>query len=759
VDPRAPEAEPVSGSARIDLQLSQKRIGAAFVDTLEARKRLARVRSDYLIIERSKFSRARSLWLILKSLLGLSSKRDAFAAISHSDGLAASSGNLELPSEAGLMSLDDVVAAFSRRSVVSASESPTVSIVIPVYDHIDVTLRCLFSIAATWFDSLRVEIIVVDDGSTDGTAAVLNKIPGITVLSNGINEGFVRSCNRGASIARGQYLCFLNNDTEVRNAWLDYLVVTAASHPNVGAVGSKLLYPDGRLQEAGNIVWRDGSAWNYGRGEDPEDPLFNFVREVDYSSGASLLVRSDFFRNVGGFSPEFSPAYYEDVDLCFALRQRGYKVLYDPRSQVVHHEGVSSGTDTSAGTKRFQEINRFKFVQRRREQLDSHFENDAANVYRAARRLPERPGVMVVDSYVPRYDREAGSARMFEIVKIVNRLGFRVVFMPDNFSRIEPYTSELQGLGVEVLHHVAQGRSPQARFEEALRRIDIAWISRPELFEKWAAHFRERGIPVVYDTVDLHHVRLRRQAVLEGNRDDESWKAVEAMELSCALAAKATVTVSVQEKETLEAAGIRNVTVVPTIHDPKIGSREFSASSGLLFIGGYRHAPNVDAVNWLCSEIMPLVWREHPELKLTLLGDDPPPAIAALASARVAVPGFVSDVAPYFMSHRLFVAPLRYGAGHKGKIGQSLSYGLPVVTSSIGAEGFNLRDSDDYLHAETAFEFAKAIVRLYSDPALWSKLSENALLALRPFSSEVATDAIFRLMESVAQGEPVLTRK
>jgi O-antigen biosynthesis protein len=428
--------------------------------------------------------------------------------------------------------------------------------------------------------------------------------------------------------------------------------------------------------------------------------------------------------------------------------------VYEPRSEVVHHEGISSGTDTSAGVKRFQDVNKPKFVRLWRSELEAHFANDAAAVYRAARRLQPGPTILVIDSYVPRHDREAGSARLFEIVKILVRSKYRVLFMPDNFARIEPYTSELQGLGVEVIYHVPGSRSPQARFEEVLSQVDVAWISRPELFEKWSVHLQERDVPVIYDTVDLHHVRLRRLADLQGMGDDRSWKAVQAMEIECALRADATVTVSMQERDALEAGGVRNVAVVPTIHDPKItAARSFSGSAGLLFIGGYRHAPNVDAVVWLCKEIMPLVWRRLPDVQLTLLGDDPPPAVTALGSSRVSVPGFVRDVESYFLSHRAFVAPLRYGAGHKGKIGQSLSYGLPVVTTQIGAEGFNLRDGQDYLRAETAGEFAEAMLRLYSEQTLWSRLSENALAAIRPFSTEAVTDSILNVFESVARRE------
>lgn len=164
--------------------------------------------------------------------------------------------------------------------------------------------------------------------------------------------------------AFGDYLVFLNNDTEVRKGWLKALLDTFENNDDCGAVGCKLVYPDGKLQEAGGIIFSDGSGWNYGRGMDPNDPKFNFVREVDYCSGAALMVRKDLWDQIGGFDDRFAPAYYEDTDLCFEIRRRGYKVYYQPKSVVVHHEGVTAGTDITSGFKRYQLINREKFYEK-----------------------------------------------------------------------------------------------------------------------------------------------------------------------------------------------------------------------------------------------------------------------------------------------------------------------------------------------------------------------------------------------------------
>ncbi len=215
------------------------------------------------------------------------------------------------------------------------------SIIIPVFGELQYTLECLLSIARYTSD-VSYEVIVVDDCSADNTPTTVPKVKNIVYLRNETNLGFIRSCNRGASEARGKYLIFLNNDAQVTSGWLSTLIETFHLHSRVGAVGPKVLYPDGRLQEAGAMVNRDGTSTLIGLFDDPQLARFNSLREVVYCSGVCLLVEKEVFLKLGGFDESFAPAYCEDCDLSFRLRRVGLRVIYNPDSVIYHHLSVTA---------------------------------------------------------------------------------------------------------------------------------------------------------------------------------------------------------------------------------------------------------------------------------------------------------------------------------------------------------------------------------------------------------------------------------
>lgn len=623
---------------------------------------------------------------------------------------------------------------------IASSDDPLVSIIIPAYNQFAYTFNCLESLSVNLSSDLAYEIIIVNDASTDDTLEQLaTLVKGIKVLTNAENSGFIRSCNYGASQAKGQYLYFLNNDTRILENCLESLLKLIVNNPQVGAVGSKLIYANSKQQEAGGIIWNSADGWNYGRLDSPDEPEYNYVRPVDYCSGASLLVPTELFKQLGGFSQDFIPAYYEDTDLCFAIRELGYQVLYQPQSNVIHYEGITSGTDLSSGIKQYQVINQTKFREKWSKVLTKHLDNDANNVPKAARRLQGNPTILVIDSYVPLYDRESGCVRLLNILKLLLNLGYSVIFFPDNGYPEQPYTSVLQQLGIEVIYGTAQRYNLEEKLIKYLPLIDGVWLCRPELCDKYMDLIRlKTKVPIIYDTIDLHFLRLKRQKdYLDPSYQNTSWswETYQKLELNYANQAEATVVVTEDEKQVLSSLGVKNVWVIPNIHEEISLSEKvaFDQRSGLVFIGSYNHPPNIDAVKWLCLEIMPLVWASRPDITVNLLGSNLKDEVKELASDQVVVTGYVPEVEPYFQKSRVFVAPLRFGAGMKGKIGQSLSLGLPTITTKIGAEGMGLIDHQDVLIADTAEEFAQAVIELYDNRELWQKLADNSLETIKRY--------------------------
>ena len=615
------------------------------------------------------------------------------------------------------------------------------SIVIPVSERIEDTFRCLRSLLRE-VDFSDAEVIAVDDASADETARVLAHFEGfVRVIRNERGLGPAGSRNRGAEAARGRFLVFLGNDTAVAPGWLGNLLDTAERDERVGAVGSMLVGPNGRIREAGAVVWRTGEAVEYGRGKSAEDRRFGFAREADFCSGAALLVRRELFERLGGFDRRYESATYADADLCFGLRAHGHKVVYQPLSRAVRHE------DEAGGFEQFPTPDRERFREKWREALErEHHPPDAGLLTRAADRRAG-PYLFVFDDHVPSPDRDAGSARMAFILRTLAEWA-RPVFVSLSRQTRTHYEQLLWKDGVET--------ASAADFRRLLgeREFRAAVLSRPPVAEALLKTIRRADprVKIIYDMVDAHFVRLARESELTGDagvaREAARYRRVEA---ELARAADLVWYASAADKEAVEeiAPGARGA-VVPTIHRPRPRGLPFAEREGLLFVGNFRHRPNADAVRHFVEEIFPLVRAEIPGARLLLVGDHAPPDIQAYASEEVRLLGYVRDLDPLMESARVFVAPLRFGAGINGKIGESMAYGLPVVTTPTGARGMNFT-GDEALVADTPEAFAAAVARLYQDAALWQTLADRGRLHVeRHFSPEAVRPVINDSLKSLA---------
>ncbi len=634
-------------------------------------------------------------------------------------------------------------------------DRPDASIVIPVYNKWEYTAACLRSLAETPCRA-AFEVIVVDDQSSDETAARLAGIEGLVHLRNEKNLGFVGSCNRGAEQARGRFVVMLNNDTQVIEGWLDALLATFERFPDTGLAGARLVYPDGSLQEAGGIVFSDGSGWNYGRGDDPERPEYRFVREVDYCSGACIAIPTTLFRELDGFDPRYAPAYYEDTDLAFRIRERGLQVRLQPAATIVHHEGVTSGTDLASGTKRFQAVNRKKFLERWRSELERQPEpivdpGDQREIRRARDyRLAGR--VLIIDAYTPEPDQDSGSLRLRYLLTCFRDLGYRVTFLPDNRAHAGRYTRDLQQSGVEAVYDPWTG-SPQRFFAERGAEFDFVMISRHYVASRYLNLLR-RHCPqarFLFDTVDLHYLREERLADLENSLSLRRAAAqTRRSELAVIEAADATLVVSPAEQAVLrEAAPEARVHVISNVHEVVGSRRPFAERKDIFFVGGYQHPPNVDAARWFVGQVWPLIRAELPDVEFHLIGSKAPDEVRSLHGEGVTFHGFVEDLEPWLDGCRISVAPLRYGAGIKGKVNLSMSRGQPVVATSIAVEGMLATAGQEILVADTPEQFAAEVVRLYRDEALWNRVSTQGVENVRRyFSVETARLGLQELLGS-----------
>jgi GT2 family glycosyltransferase/glycosyltransferase involved in cell wall biosynthesis len=621
---------------------------------------------------------------------------------------------------------------------------PDVSIIIPVYGQLGYVLNTLDSLLSHTARA-TAEIILVDDASPDQSGQVLPKLRGVRYRRQPANAGFIAACNAGAKMAKGKHLVMLNSDTRVVPGWLDALLDSFTLFPGAGFVGSKLCYPDGSLQEAGGIIWRDGHCWNYGRNDDPNRPHYSYARQVDYVSGASIMVPTELWRRLGGFDAHFSPAYCEDVDLCLRIIQAGHEVWYQPQSKVVHYEGKTSGTDTSTGTKAYQVVNTNKVYLRWRENLERHRPRGEAPYFERERSVRRR--ILVVDASAPTPNQDAGSVQTVLGLQVCRLAGYKTHFVPEDNWLFQPgYITDLQRAGIECAY------APyDLGFANYIRRygrlFDAVIVYRMSVLERLLSDIRTHApqAALLFHLADLHYLRRRREAELEGSAAGlEEADAIKTREFALIRAADCTITHSPVEAEILaDELPEAPVTVWPLMQEFYGTTAPFAARRDICFLGGYRHPPNIDAVRYFVAEIFPLLRRSEPDLRFIIAGANPSREVTDLAGDGVEVTGMIEDLRDLFDRTRVFVCPLRVGAGVKGKVMSALSYGLPIVSTPIGVEGAQLIEDTHVLIADTPAAFARKTLKLYHDKTSWNALSRaGQALIQEKFSTTMGQEAL-----------------
>ncbi len=664
----------------------------------------------------------------------------------------------DFPNSAEFAQLLERARFLSAAFVADHEKIPEASVIIPVYNNSLDTLLCIVSLLETQAGK-SFEIIVADDCSTDATAQLIPQIGGVVrYLRQPQNLGFVGNCNQAADQARGKTLIFLNNDTLTFPGWLENLLAPIRRSADVGLVGSKLISWDGRLQEAGGVFWKDGSAWNFGRGQNATDSEFNYLKDVDYCSGASIAVPSKVWRDVGGFDPAYSPAYCEDSDLAFRVRAAGLRTLYSPHSELIHHEGRSHGRDTSTGIKSFQVANQKRFFARWRDVLERDHLPNGERVLLARDRSMRKPHILVVDHYVPQFDKDAGSRTMFQFLETLIDCGWAVTFWPENLYHDPDYTNAVENIGVEVIY----GPRFVGKFSDFLRGrsglYDAVLLSRPHV----AVHFIDdvktlTNARIVYYGHDVHFERMAAQHEIAGNIEESAVEAMRAMEVGLCDRCNVILYPSRDEAELMASLVSKDVQsrAIPAysfseeeMREAKRAVKKISPLGGkaaqLLFVGGFSHGPNVDGVVWFCREVAPLLRRDGFNFELKIAGSNPTGDVWDLESEDTHILGFVTDekLAQLYREATIVIAPLRFGAGVKGKVIEAMAKGVPVTATTAGAQG--IEGAGELLFIGDSAEDFAAAVRSATEEEAGRQKAARALDFVSDHYSRSAMMAVFK---------------
>jgi GT2 family glycosyltransferase len=625
-------------------------------------------------------------------------------------------------------------------------EEPIVSIIIPVYSGLNDLRNCLKSIAVYANKEPNFEVILVDDCPNNQVIGEIPDSPGLKKMTNDENLGFLLTCNRGAEMAEGKYLCFLNSDTIVTEQWLSSMVQALEETCKAGMVGGMLLNRDGTIQDAGWCILRNGWGHPIGRGENPSNGAYTYRRETDCVTGACFIVYKEIFEKLQGFDVSYAPAFYEEFDLAYRIKENGYKVIYEPGCKVLHLGSSSYGAEKRD---ELSTRNHLKFVKRFGKILN-HQPDFPNEEFILRHKLQDKPVILMIDLSIPHPDRHAGDVTMSKYVNLLLELGWHVVYAPFDGVANDIVSQNMENSGIELVRRPITIQQWLGRNGKFLKYV---WISRPNIAEQIIDIVKNyTSAKIIYYTHDLHHLRLEREAVHNNNSNKllEEARSVKLQEINVFSKVNHIISPNSDESEIIRKLVKNSLvsTILPYFYQEfeirNLEAEHFSKVNDLLFVGGFPHLPNVDSALYTVNEIMPAVWKEYPEVRLILVGYAPPPEICSLANSRVIVTGQVPDLKVYFDSARVFLAPLRYGAGVKGKIIQAMQYGVPVLTTSIGIEGIeNAKPGMNVMVSETSEGIIKEVLALLRDSEKCAKLSKNGADLIREsFSHSNAKNVI-----------------
>ena len=639
--------------------------------------------------------------------------------------------------------------ASDSRICIPAATDPVVSIILVLHNKAHLSLLSIESIVAN--ADVSFELIIIDNASTDDTSRLLERIDGAKVLCNSTNVGFGPACMQAAAEANSDFLCFFNNDALLLPNALGTALQNFSSDSSIGVVGGKILLANGSLQEAGSIVWSDGSAWGYGRGDDPDRPQYSFRRPVDYCSGAFLFTPTRLFHSLGGFSPHFSPAYYEDTDYCLTVWQKGLRVIYEPEAVIRHYESASSGGNDLARTQ--MATNQSKFVEKWRDVLARHYPPGLESITFARISVASKQlRILYIDDRIPHKHLGSGLPRSNYIVSQLARLGHHVT--------CASFTSALAGneyLDVPREVELFDGLSHRDQLlKKYVPHCDIVWISRPHnmqaFFQSADGSAASAKCKIVYDAEAIFAEREQLKARISGEHSTAQSAASLSQELALAVAADIVIVVSEKDRQTILAAGIKDVYVIGHQIPPNPTPATFDERRTFLFTGAMHgmENPNADSMRYFCKFIWPHV-RDATSSSLIVVGYGSDAVVGDLKTESVRVLGAQEDLTPFYNAARVFIIPTRYAAGIPYKAHEAAAHGVPMVVSDVIAHQLKWQEEKDYLVAGNPEVFAESCCRLYNNQQLWQTLRSNALVRVSAELGErLFADALTRVISRLS---------
>lgn len=592
------------------------------------------------------------------------------------------------------------------------SNNPLLTIIIPVHNNWWVTYACLRKLQSN-LDKTPYEIVIVDDASNDETTEALENIRGITIVRNSENIGYLLSTNRGASVAsdKSKYLVLLNNDTQPLSGWLDNLFATIEKDDSIAIAGSLLIFPDGRVQEAGGQIFNNANAWNLGRGRNPGSQVFNFTREVDYCSAAAIMVRKTFWIEVNGFDERYAPAYCEDSDLALTAWKKNMKVVFSPKSYVIHDEGKSHGRSVSSGLKKNQLINSRKLFAKWEVELKDHWADSGIPRFEATR--ASKGIVVVCDRQLPSLTRDAGSIRTVQIIKHIQALGYHVILAAIDFNTTEMDLDLLRSSGVEV-HTTLNDFYDSLDLRRS--RIKTIWTIREEVYEFFIDRLKAiaPNFNIIADLVDIRYTKAYSEA-----------SGIAVGQLQIANKVEKVIFCSEPEARIYnQKTSLNNAISLWSEFEPQQNHLNWNDALGLIFVGGFRHTPNLEGIRWFADCVVPELKKIGFAAPIRVVGSGLSRAQKVeLESKGLQILGPQSDLSKIYFQSRVAVVPLLRGAGRKGKVGEALSYGIPTVSTSVGIQGFDDIQNTGIEVTDSPVEMAQSIYDLHNRFDLWSKAS------------------------------------